>query len=251
MKTDLFQSCGHCWVFQICWHIECSTFTASSFRIWNSSIGIPSSPLTLFVVMLPKAHLTSNSRISGSRWVITSSWLSGSWRSLLCSSSVYSCHLFLISSAYFSSTPFLSFIVPIIAWNVPLISLMVFLLKRSLVFPILLFFPIPLHWSLRKAFLFLLDILWNSAFKWVYLSFSPLPLTSLLFLAICKASSDNHFAFLHFFFLGNCVDHRLLYNGTTSVHSSSIWLSDLIPWIYLSLPLYNHKGFYLSHTWMA
>ena len=32
MKTDLFQSCGHCWVFQICWHIECSTFTASSFR---------------------------------------------------------------------------------------------------------------------------------------------------------------------------------------------------------------------------
>ena len=35
MKTDFFQSCGHCWVFQICWHIECSTFTASSFRIWN------------------------------------------------------------------------------------------------------------------------------------------------------------------------------------------------------------------------
>ena len=31
MKTDLFQSCGHCWVFQICCHIECSTFTASSF----------------------------------------------------------------------------------------------------------------------------------------------------------------------------------------------------------------------------
>ena len=41
MKTDLFQSCGHCWVFQFCWHIECSTFTASSFRIWNSSTGIP------------------------------------------------------------------------------------------------------------------------------------------------------------------------------------------------------------------
>ena len=36
MKTDLFQSCGHGCVFQICWHIECSTFTASSFRIWNS-----------------------------------------------------------------------------------------------------------------------------------------------------------------------------------------------------------------------
>ena len=57
MKTDLFQSCGHWWVFQICWHIECSTFTASSFRIWNSSTGILSLPLTLFIVMLPKAHL--------------------------------------------------------------------------------------------------------------------------------------------------------------------------------------------------
>ena len=51
MKTDLFQSCGHWWVFQICWHIECSTFTASSSRIWNSSTGIPSPPLALFVVI--------------------------------------------------------------------------------------------------------------------------------------------------------------------------------------------------------
>ena len=42
MKADFFQSCGHCWVFQICWHIECNTFTASSFRIWNSSTGIQS-----------------------------------------------------------------------------------------------------------------------------------------------------------------------------------------------------------------
>ena len=33
MKTHIFQSCGHCWVFQICWHVECSTLTASSFRI--------------------------------------------------------------------------------------------------------------------------------------------------------------------------------------------------------------------------
>ena len=45
MNTDLFQSYGHCWVLQICWHIECSTFTALSFRIWNSSAGIPSPPL--------------------------------------------------------------------------------------------------------------------------------------------------------------------------------------------------------------
>ena len=32
MKIDLFQSCGHCRVFQVCWHIECSTLTASSFQ---------------------------------------------------------------------------------------------------------------------------------------------------------------------------------------------------------------------------
>ena len=36
MKTDLFQSSGHCWVFQIYCHVDCSTFTASSFKIWNS-----------------------------------------------------------------------------------------------------------------------------------------------------------------------------------------------------------------------
>ena len=44
MKSDLFQSCGHCWAFQICWHTWSSTFTASSFSIWNSS-----APLALFV----------------------------------------------------------------------------------------------------------------------------------------------------------------------------------------------------------
>ena len=70
-ETDLFQSCGHCWVFQMCWHFECSTLTASSFRIWNSSVGLPSPPLALLMVMLPKAHLTSHSRMSDSSWVIT------------------------------------------------------------------------------------------------------------------------------------------------------------------------------------
>ena len=33
MKTHLFQSCGHYQVFHVCWHIECSTLTASSFRV--------------------------------------------------------------------------------------------------------------------------------------------------------------------------------------------------------------------------
>ena len=102
-----------------------------------------------------------------------------------------------MSSASFRSIPFLSFIKPIFAWNVPLVSLI--FLKRSLVFPILLFSSIYLHWSLRKTFLSLLAILWNSAFRCLYLSFSPLVFASLLFTAICKASSDSLFAFFHFF----------------------------------------------------
>ena len=38
MQTDLLQCCGHCWVFQICWHIECSTLTASYFRIESDGL---------------------------------------------------------------------------------------------------------------------------------------------------------------------------------------------------------------------
>ena len=57
-------------------------FSSIIFRIWNSSTGINSCPLDLFIVMLPNAHLTLHSRMSGSRWVITPWWLSGSWRSL-------------------------------------------------------------------------------------------------------------------------------------------------------------------------
>ena len=61
-KADLFQSCGHCWVFQIFWHIGCSTLTPSSFRIWNSSTGIPSSPLVWFnaIKYLPSATALIN-----------------------------------------------------------------------------------------------------------------------------------------------------------------------------------------------
>ena len=145
---------------------------------------------------------------------------------------MYSCHL-LISSFLCRSIPFLSFIVPIFAWNVPLEYLI--FLKRSLVFPILLSFSISLHWLLSKAFLSLFAILWNSAFKWVYLSFSPLPLAYFLFSAI-----SNHFAFLHFFFLGMVLIPVSCTMSWTSIHSSSGTLSELIPWIYLSLPLYNH-----------
>ena len=100
----------------------CSIFTASSFRIWNSSAAIPSPPLALFIVMFLKAHLTLHSRVSGYWWVTTPLWLSGSLRPFLYSSSGHSCHLFIIPSASIRSLLFLSFIEPISAWNVPLVS---------------------------------------------------------------------------------------------------------------------------------
>ena len=138
-----------------------------------------------------------------------------------------------------------------LAWNVLLLSLI--FLKRSLVFLILLFSSISLHWSLRKAFLSLLAILWNSAsYGYVFPFLLCLSLASLLFSAICKPSSYNHFAFLHFFFLERVWSLSLVqYHEPLSLVFQAFCLSDLIPWIYLSLPLYNHKGFDLDHIWIV
>ena len=36
-----------------------------------------------------------------------------------------------------------------------------------------------------------------------------------------------------------------------SIVLQALCLSDLNPWIYFSLPLYNRKGFDLGHTWMV
>ena len=134
-------------------------------------------------------------------------------------------------------------------WNIPLVSLI--FLKRSLVFSILLFPSISLHWSLKKAFLFLLAILWNSAFRCLYLSFSPLLFPSLLS-QLCKASPDSHFAFLHFFSMGMVLIPVSCTMSWTSFRSSSGTLSIRSrPLNLFSLPLYNHKGFDLGHTWMV
>ena len=62
MKTDLFQSCDHCWVFQICWHIECSTFTASSFRIFRRRWWHPTP------VLLPRKSHGQRSLVGCSPW---------------------------------------------------------------------------------------------------------------------------------------------------------------------------------------
>jgi len=94
-------------------------------------------------------------------------------------------------------------------------------LSHSVVF--LYFFPLVL----RKVFLSLLAILWNSAFKWEYLFFSPLLFASLLFTAICKASS-------------------LLYNivvGLPYIHMNQPWVYMCPPsWTPLPAPSPSHPS---------
>ena len=66
--TDLFQTCGHCWVFQICWHIGYSTLTASSVKIWNSSAGLPSPPLSLYWCFLRPTWLCTPGCLALGEW---------------------------------------------------------------------------------------------------------------------------------------------------------------------------------------
>ena len=73
MRIDLFQSCVHCWVFQICWYNDCKTLMTSSFRDLNSSAGMPSHPLASLTALLLKTHLTLHSRMSFYGWLTTPS----------------------------------------------------------------------------------------------------------------------------------------------------------------------------------
>ena len=159
---------------------------------------------------------------------------------------MYSCHLFLISSASVKSLPFLSFIVPIFGWNVPLISLI--FLERSLVFLILLLSSISLHCSLQNAYI---SLLFFGTLHSVGCIFPFLLCLLLLSSSICKGSSDNHFAFLHFFFFEMVLVTASCTVLQISVHSSSGTRPYLIPWIYLLPPLYYLKGFDLGITWLV
>ena len=78
---------------------------------------------------------------------------------------------------------------------------------------------------IKKAFLSLLSVLWNSAFHWVYLSRVFLAFHFLLSSVICKVSSNNRFAFLHFFFLGMVFITAFCTVLWTSINGSSGTLS--------------------------
>ena len=159
---------------------------------------------------------------------------------------MYSCHLFLKSSASVRSIPFL-FYWAHLCMNYSL-SISNFLegissLSQYIVF--LYFFALIAEegflispcYSLELCIQMGISFLFSFAF-----CFSPIH-------SYCKASSDNHFAFLHFFFLGMVLITASSTMSCTSVHSSSGTLSDLVPWIYFSPPLYNHMGFDLTYTW--
>ena len=162
-------------------------------------------------------------------------------------SSVYPCHLFLISSISVKSIQLSVLYCSHLCMKCSLVISNFFeeisSNSHSTVF-------LYLHWSRRKAFLYLLAIFWDSAFKWVYLSFSPLPLDSLLFSAIRKASPDNRSAFWHFFFLGMVLITASCTMSWNSVHSSSGTLSDLIAnihWIIEKSREFKKKNLFLLY----
>ena len=149
--------------------------------------------------------------LSGLRWVwvIIPSWLSGLWRSFLYSSSVYSCHLFLISSGSVRSIPFLSFIEPIFAWNVPLVSLI--FLKRSLIFPFYCF-PLFLCMIAEEGFLispcYSLELFIQMGISFLFsfaFHFSS-------FHSYLKGLLRQPFCYFAFLFLGDGLDSCLLYH---------------------------------------
>ena len=122
--------------------------------------------------------------MSGSRWVITPLWLSGSLRSFLYSSSVYICQYLLLLLGPYRFCPLLyPSLHEMFPWY-----LLIFL-KRSLVFPILLFSFISLHCSLRKAFLSFLAI------YWIFLMSLLFPSTSSLFSCCLFSTQQTEWSF--------------------------------------------------------
>ena len=134
----------------------------------------------------------------------------GSWRSFLYTSFVYSCHLFLISSASVRSIPFLSFIMPIFAWiffpGISNFSEEISSLSHSIIF--LYFFAMITEkgflispcYSLELCILLGISFLFSFAFH-----FSS-------FLSYLKGLLGQPFCLFAFIFLGDGFDHCLLYD---------------------------------------
>ena len=213
MKIDLFQSCGHCWVFQICWYIDYSTLILSSFRILNSSTGIPSPPPALFIAMLPNA-LTSHSRMSDSRWVTTPPWLSRPLRPFLCSSSVYSWHLFWFCYVLAVSVLYCAHLCMNCSLGISNFPAVISSLSLSI------FSSISLHWSLREAFLSVL-LFFGTLHSNGYIFLFLLCLSRSSFLSYWEGLLRQPFCLFAFLFLGMVLITASCAVLPTSVHSSS------------------------------
>ena len=114
--------------------------------------------------------------MSGFRWVITSLWLPWSWRSFLYSSSVYSCHLLLISFTSVRSLQSIHYWAHLCMKCSLGISNFLEEISSFSHYIVFCYFSVLIT---ENGFLISPCFLWNSTFKWLYLSFSPLP--SLLF----------------------------------------------------------------------
>ena len=129
-----------------------------------------------------------------------------------------------------------------LAWSVPLISPI--LLKRSLVF-LILFSSISLHCSFKKAFFFFnLALLFFGTLHSVGYIFPFLLCLLLLFFPQLFEKPPQNTT------LPSCISLSLGWFWSLppvqcyeppSIALQALSLPDLIPWIYLSLPLYNHR----------
>ena len=141
----------------------------------------------------------------------------------LYSSPVYSCHLFLISSASVRYIPFLSFIEAIIAWNVPLVSLIFFKRSPFYCFPLFLCTD---NWG-RLSYLFLLFFvtLHSNGYIFPFLLCFSLLFFSQLFV---RPPQTAILLFCISFSMGMVLIPVSCTMSQTSVHSSSGTLSYLV-----------------------
>ena len=150
-------------LFQFCWHIECSTLIASTFRLLNSSVGIPSPPIVLLAILLLRPT-----------WRHTLECLALSeWRhhcgypgheNLFCTV------LCILVTSFWSLLLLLGITVSVLycAYLCMKCSFDIsnYLKEISHLSPSV-FSSIALHCSLKKVFLSLLAVFWNSAFSLV------------------------------------------------------------------------------------
>ena len=199
--------------------------------------------------MLHKAHLTSHPRMSRFRWTTTPSWLSNHkeyFCIVLCilvtSSNLFCFCEVLTVSVLYHVHPCMKYFLDMSNYleesSSPSHSIIFFYFFALFILEGLLFsscYPLELCIQLGISFPFLLCLLF---LFFPQLSVMPPQTTTL--------PSCISFPWRWFWSLHPVWCYKL--------PSTVLWvlrLSDLIPWIYLSFPLYTHKGFDLDHIWMA